>query len=290
MTQGIARGVPPALVRVGVFAGRGVHFPGSAALQSSVRFPRWQENHAPHRHSVVSRTPVPSSTVRLQRGCAALGPRPRRGRARVRLFVGRGGARARYVAVHNAMTAMGLAQTGAINEGSLDEGGEARLEVELAGGECYTFMALGGRGTEDMGVQVLSEGGDELGRDLTHDRQAAAQACPTRDGVYQVVVTMTEGSGEYLLTSGRALRPSPAAAVAAVCARAAAAAPGPAARPWRSRWARPCVATPPARPRPCRAAASPAAARRSTSTRSSSPSAPWWTSRSSRRSTARSTS
>lgn len=111
------------------------------------------------------------------------------------------GLEPRYVAVHNAMTAMGLAQTGAINEGSLEEGGEARLEVELAGGECYTFMALGGRGTEDMGVQVLSEGGDELGRDLTHDRQAAAQACPTRDGVYQVVVTMTEGSGEYLLTS-----------------------------------------------------------------------------------------
>ena len=85
------------------------------------------------------------------------------------------GLEPRYVAVHNAMTAMGLSQTGAISEGNLDEGEEARLEVELAGGQCYTFMALGGRGTDDMGVQVLSEGGDELGRDLTHDRQAAAQ-------------------------------------------------------------------------------------------------------------------
>lgn len=111
------------------------------------------------------------------------------------------GLEPRYVAVHNAMTAMGLSQTGAISEGSLDEGGETRLEVELQGGQCYTFMALGGRGTDDMGVQVLSEGGDELGRDLTHDRQAAAQACPSRDGVYQVVVTMVDGSGDYLLTS-----------------------------------------------------------------------------------------
>ncbi len=111
------------------------------------------------------------------------------------------GLEPRYVAVHNAMTAMGLSQTGAISEGNLDEGEEARLEVELAGGQCYTFMALGGRGTDDMGVQVLSEGGDELGRDLTHDRQAAAQACPSRDGVYQVVVTMVDGGGDYMLTS-----------------------------------------------------------------------------------------
>ncbi|MCA9534174.1 MAG: PPC domain-containing protein [Myxococcales bacterium] len=114
---------------------------------------------------------------------------------------GGAGLEPRYVAVHNAMTAMGLAQTGAISEGRLEEGGEARLEVELGAGQCYTFMALGGSGTRDMGVQVLSEAGEELGRDLTHDRQAAAQACPERAGVYQVVVTMNEGHGTYLVTS-----------------------------------------------------------------------------------------
>ena len=42
---------------------------------------------------------------------------------------GGAGLEPRYVAVHNAMTAMGLAQTGAISEGRLEEGGEARLEV-----------------------------------------------------------------------------------------------------------------------------------------------------------------
>ncbi|MCB9661826.1 MAG: PPC domain-containing protein [Sandaracinaceae bacterium] len=114
---------------------------------------------------------------------------------------GGAGLEPRYVAVHNAMTAMGLAQTGAISEGSLDAGEEVRLEVELSGGQCYTFVALGGSGTRDMGVQILSEAGDELGRDLTHDRQAAAQACPDRAGTYQVVVTMVAGHGSYLLTS-----------------------------------------------------------------------------------------
>ena len=83
----------------------------------------------------------------------------------------------RYVAVHNAMSAMGLAQTGAISEGSLPEGAEARLTVRLGAGSCTTFVALGSSGVQDLDVRVVGEGDRELGRDVTHDRQAAAQVC-----------------------------------------------------------------------------------------------------------------
>ena len=114
----------------------------------------------------------------------------------------------RYIAVHNTMIALGLGQTGAISEGSLAEGGEARFEVELRGGECVMYIALGSRGARDVGLSVVSEGGEEIARDGTHDRQAAAQACPDRDGIYQVVVTMTDGGGEYLLTSYSGVMPS----------------------------------------------------------------------------------
>ncbi len=107
----------------------------------------------------------------------------------------------RFVAVHNAMTAMGFAQTGAISEGSLPEGGDARIDVQLAGGTCYTFVALGGDGASNIDVRIIDEADEELGRDTTRDRQAAAQVCPEIDGTYRVVVHMAEGNGEYMVSS-----------------------------------------------------------------------------------------
>ena len=107
----------------------------------------------------------------------------------------------RFVAVHNALSAMGMAQTGPISEGSLPEGAEARVEVELRAGDCYTFVALGSDSVDDLDIQVLDETGEEIGRDVTHDRQAAARACAARSGVHTAVVTMTEGRGGYLVSS-----------------------------------------------------------------------------------------
>jgi len=107
----------------------------------------------------------------------------------------------RFVAVHNAMSAMGLAQTGPISEGSLPNGADARVDIELRAGECYTIVALGDSGVQDLDVRVVSEDDEEIGRDVTHDRQAAAHVCPERSGPYQVVVAMAEGGGGYLLSS-----------------------------------------------------------------------------------------
>lgn len=106
----------------------------------------------------------------------------------------------RFVAVHNTLSSMGYAQTGSISEGSLPESAEASVEVELRGGECYAFLALGVDGVSDINVRVF-EGEEEIARDVTHDSQAAARACPTEDGIHRVVVTAITGSGGYLLSS-----------------------------------------------------------------------------------------
>ncbi len=111
------------------------------------------------------------------------------------------GLEPRYVAVHNAMSAVGLAQTGPISEGSLGEGDEARFEMELEANQCYTFVALASGGVEDVNIRVVQEGDEELGHDQTHDRQAALQVCATRSGAHQVVVSMAEGSGGYVLST-----------------------------------------------------------------------------------------
>ena len=99
----------------------------------------------------------------------------------------------RFVAVHNAMAATGMAQTGSISEGSLEHGAKVRFDVPLEAGHCYTFVALGSSGVRDLDLRILGEDDTELGRDVTHDPQAAAQACPRAAGSYQVELTMSGG-------------------------------------------------------------------------------------------------
>lgn len=107
----------------------------------------------------------------------------------------------RFVAVHNALSSMGMAQTGPINQGSLPEGAEVELDVELRGGECYTFVALGSDGVQDIGIRIVDQNGTEIGRDVTHDRQAAARVCAEQSGLHKAVVEMSEGQGAYLVSS-----------------------------------------------------------------------------------------
>ena len=116
---------------------------------------------------------------------------------------GGGGARLapEYVAVHNTMTAMGLAQSGEINEGTLAEGGVARTTMQLRGGDCYTFVAFADAGVADVDVVVMDDTGTEVATDRTTDAQASAQFCPSADGEYQVGVRMARGSGGYVLSS-----------------------------------------------------------------------------------------
>lgn len=106
-----------------------------------------------------------------------------------------------YVAVHNTMAAMGFSQSGEISEGSLAEGGVARLTSRLRGGDCYTIVAFGGEGVSDLDVVVMDDAGVEVAADRSSDSQAAAQFCPEVDGDYQISVRMAHGNGTYVLTS-----------------------------------------------------------------------------------------
>jgi hypothetical protein len=119
-------------------------------------------------------------------------------------FVGCGGESPRlspsFIAVHNAMTAMGMVQSGQISEGSLAQGGVARLTTHLRAGDCYTFVAFGTSGVSDIDVIVRDDTGD-VATDRTEDSQAAAQFCPDAEGDYQIVVRMERGNGGYTVTT-----------------------------------------------------------------------------------------
>src|SRR5215472_2921585 len=106
----------------------------------------------------------------------------------------------RYVAVHNALAAMGLAQVGPLHEGSLPEGREERVAVQLKA-QCTTVVAVGGRGVHDLDVALLDPSGAPVAHDVSREPQATLRACVESDGNYTLVVKMTRGAGDYLLAT-----------------------------------------------------------------------------------------
>lgn len=105
----------------------------------------------------------------------------------------------RYVAVHNALAASGLNQTGAISAGSLSQGTEASIPMQLAADSCYTFVALGTDGAANVDVRVFDAAGTQVAADNTQDANAAARYCATATANYTIKVRMTGGSGSYML-------------------------------------------------------------------------------------------
>ncbi len=103
----------------------------------------------------------------------------------------------RFLALHNAFSAMGLAEVGPVQQGSLVEGREARLPIQLQGG-CTTAVAMGGAGVRDLDVTVQDEAGNALGHDATHDSEAVVRVCVEHSGAYTMLVRMAAGSGDFL--------------------------------------------------------------------------------------------
>ena len=133
---------------------------------------------------------------------------------------GRGpGLEPRFLAVHNALAAMGLAQVGSIHEGTLGEGQEARAALELTAG-CTTIVALGGDGLRDLDAQLLDAQGKPLAHDTTTEPQASLRTCLEAAGTYVLVLHASAGGGTWVAaawqggagaTAGPIAAPAPSA-------------------------------------------------------------------------------
>lgn len=122
----------------------------------------------------------------------------------------------RYVAVHNTLAAIGFSQVGPLQQGSLAEGREMRVRLELFA-ECTAVVVIGGAGVRDIDAALLDPDDKPLSRDTSKGPQATLRACPEKAGPYTLVVTMVAGAGDLMVatwlggaTGGLPLRASPA--------------------------------------------------------------------------------
>ncbi len=106
----------------------------------------------------------------------------------------------RYVAVHNAMVALGLAQVGPVQRGSLAQGREARFQLDL-GDDCTTVVLFGQQGVRDLDATLLDGNGTAIAKDATQDAQAVLHACPEQAGAHTLVVRMAAGAGDFMIAT-----------------------------------------------------------------------------------------
>ncbi len=104
---------------------------------------------------------------------------------------------ARFVAVHNALSAMGLSQIGPIQQGSLRAGSEARSLWPLPAG-CVAIVALGGDGVRDLDATLLDPRGKALAHDTTTDPEAVLRPCLEIEDTYVLVVKAASGQGSWV--------------------------------------------------------------------------------------------
>jgi hypothetical protein len=106
----------------------------------------------------------------------------------------------RFVAVHNALAAMGLAQVGPIRQGVLAEARETPVRLSLPAG-CVTIVAFGGDGLHDLDATLVDAHGTPLAHDTTAEPQAVLHACVDASDSYVVVLKAAAGAGSWVLAT-----------------------------------------------------------------------------------------
>ncbi len=119
----------------------------------------------------------------------------------------------RFVAVHNTLAAMGLAQVGPIEQGALAEGQTARVALQLPAG-CVTVAAIGGDGLHDVDAALLDPRGVSVAHDTTNEPQAVLRPCLDVAGDYVLTVKAAAGAGAWVAAAWAGGVPSSPSATA----------------------------------------------------------------------------
>ncbi|MBL9108217.1 MAG: hypothetical protein JNM74_03055, partial [Myxococcales bacterium] len=103
--------------------------------------------------------------------------------------------------MQNALSAVGYTQSGALSELSLGRGDEARVPIDLEANECRTIIALGSGRVRNVDLVVYDQGGAERAHDESHSRNATVEICSSTPAHVEILVRMSSGHGDVVLTS-----------------------------------------------------------------------------------------
>lgn len=104
----------------------------------------------------------------------------------------------RFYAVHTAMQATAMTQSGGVSRGFLGASQTAKLQVNLSA-QCYTVVAVGGEGVQDLALSLRNQAGNELVANQMSGPDAAVRWCVERPGPHWIHLTMRKGSGAFAL-------------------------------------------------------------------------------------------
>ncbi len=110
---------------------------------------------------------------------------------------GGGALEPRFVAVHNTLSSMGLAQVGPIHEGSIGEGKEEHATLALPAG-CLTIVVMAGGGLRDIEANLLDGRGASVAHDASGQPQAVLRPCLEAADSYVLVLKSLSGTGTWV--------------------------------------------------------------------------------------------
>ena len=117
------------------------------------------------------------------------------------LAAGRGGElESRFATVHNALSAIGMSEIGALHETRLETGQEGKIDLELAVG-CTTIVAVGAASIVDLDAALVDAAGTRLARGTAHTSEATIRACNDMAGTYSLKLKAARGSGPVLVST-----------------------------------------------------------------------------------------
>jgi hypothetical protein len=106
----------------------------------------------------------------------------------------------RFATVHNALSAIGMSEVGALHEARLGDGQEGRIDLELPTG-CTTIVAVGAASIADLDAALVDVAGNRVARATAHTSEATIRACNDKAGTYGLKLKATHGAGTVLVST-----------------------------------------------------------------------------------------
>jgi hypothetical protein len=109
------------------------------------------------------------------------------------------GASERLEAQVQRLLPLGYRRVGPVLTGTLPAQRQDDRVIALTSDTCYTLVAAGGQGVDDLDLRLVNTYGRLVAEDRRSDSRPTVKLCPRRSGAYHALVHMYAGQGSWSL-------------------------------------------------------------------------------------------